>query len=102
MTTTETKLPKGFKKKWVDALRSGRFKQGQIYLYDSEDSTYCCLGVAEIVAGNVKSNIAEHTFPKKINGCKSPDILLLDKNEKLPQELASMNDNEIPFEVIAG
>lgn len=44
------KLPKDFKKKWVKALRSGKYKQGKYYLY-AGDGTYCCLGVAGIVNG---------------------------------------------------
>lgn len=31
--------------KWVEALRSGRFQQGQNQLR-RDDNTYCCLGVA--------------------------------------------------------
>jgi hypothetical protein len=40
------KLPKAFKRKWVAALRSGKFKQGHNTLYSSRDDAYCCLGVA--------------------------------------------------------
>lgn len=32
-------------KKWIKALRSGRYKQGQETLYNKVDKTYCCLGV---------------------------------------------------------
>ena len=39
-------------KKWADALRSGRYKQGQRYLCDEDEDTYCCLGVLyEVVNG---------------------------------------------------
>ena len=41
------------KQKWVDALRSGKYRQGREYLHrkrDSED-TYCCLGVLHDVSG---------------------------------------------------
>lgn len=30
---------------WVEALRSGRYRQGQSYLHSVEDDQYCCLGV---------------------------------------------------------
>lgn len=33
------------KKKWIDALRSGHYKQGFEVLRYEEDKTYCCLGV---------------------------------------------------------
>lgn len=49
-------LPENFKKKWVDALRSGKYKQSKRRLYatdkNSGEVSYCCLGVAaHIVAG---------------------------------------------------
>jgi hypothetical protein len=34
-----------FKRKWVEALRSGRYKQGRGVLRSSDDE-FCCLGVA--------------------------------------------------------
>ncbi len=37
------------KQKWLDALRSGKYKQGTQYLNSS--SGYCCLGVLCEVAG---------------------------------------------------
>ena len=30
---------------WVDALRSGQYKQGKLKLKDTKTNTYCCLGV---------------------------------------------------------
>jgi hypothetical protein len=35
---------KRIRNRWVKLLRSGKFKQGQRYLRDFDDS-YCCLGV---------------------------------------------------------
>ena len=46
-----------YAKKWVEALRSGEFKQGkyQLKTFDEEGNTrYCCLGVAEEVIDEVK------------------------------------------------
>lgn len=37
-------MDKEFLKKWVEALRSGKYKQGQNCLRKGD--TYCCLGVA--------------------------------------------------------
>lgn len=31
--------------KWVEALRSGKYKQGTRRLYDPPTNSYCCLGV---------------------------------------------------------
>ncbi len=33
-------------KKWVEALRSGEYRQGDSYLYNKDTDCYCCLGVA--------------------------------------------------------
>jgi hypothetical protein len=44
----DTKL----KAEWIAALRSGKYKQGRLFLRDSEDN-YCCLGVLCEVAGEV-------------------------------------------------
>jgi hypothetical protein len=30
---------------WIDALRSGQYKQGKYALFNIGDTTYCCLGV---------------------------------------------------------
>lgn len=46
---TELKL------KWVEALRSGKYKQGK-QRFKSADDTYCCLGVLADVAGVLKGN----------------------------------------------
>lgn len=43
------KLLKGFKKKWVEALRSGKYKKVTGDLYD--EGAYCVLGVAGKIAG---------------------------------------------------
>lgn len=34
----------------VEALESGRFRQGRGFLYHPKRDAYCCLGVAEIGA----------------------------------------------------
>ena len=38
-------MKKSIAMKWVDALRSGKYKQGHNQLYDKETNGYCCLGV---------------------------------------------------------
>lgn len=45
----KTKFTKAQLKEWTDALRSGRYRQGRMYLcttpIPNEDSQFCCLGV---------------------------------------------------------
>lgn len=43
------------KSKWVTALRSGKYKQGQTFLYSSKDESFCCLGVLCEVEGIPRS-----------------------------------------------
>ena len=31
---------------WIQALRSGKYKQGQLVLHNLSNDSYCCLGVA--------------------------------------------------------
>lgn len=45
MKTKEFKLEKEFAQKWVDALKSGKYPQGEGYL-ENYYGQYCCLGVA--------------------------------------------------------
>ena len=49
-------------RKWVKALRSGKFRQGQGVLVGKDDNrhtTYCCLGVACVVAGEKPKDLKE-------------------------------------------
>lgn len=39
------KMDPEMKKRWVEALRSGKYKQGKGRLHDEVHDTYCCLGV---------------------------------------------------------
>lgn len=51
METQYPKLPEDFKQRWVAALRSGEYKQGNFELYNQYTGLFCCLGVAGCVAG---------------------------------------------------
>lgn len=102
---TYKKLPKKFLRKWVNALRSGKFKQGTGALKNEFSNSYCCLGVACVLAGIPK---------KELVGKGMPDNLTLKLQKKLPpflreeighptalETLATMNDNGTSFEKIA-
>lgn len=49
-------------RKWVDALRSGEFKQGSSSNYQPSVNTHCCLGVACAVA------VANGASPTEFSG----------------------------------
>jgi hypothetical protein len=102
------KLPKAFKKKWLKALRSGDYQQGEAYLKNKswdEATEYCCLGVACEVAG-AKINMKK--YPNFIeSGCgirgikKVPKVLIGGEDNKVTDRLASMNDSGRGFKAIA-
>lgn len=61
-------------RKWVKALRSGKFKQCKNTLIEvypgKKDIRYCCLGVACVVAGAVsKDSIKETKRDAQDSGC---------------------------------
>jgi hypothetical protein len=79
------------KKKWVKALRSGEYKQGRGYL--ANKGKYCCLGVLAVACLGVSK---EDAF----------GVAYLWHDSELPMDvqraLAKLNDERVPFEVIAG
>lgn len=83
-------MDKKLKKKWVEALLSGEYEQGAGCLED--EGKYCCLGVLCDVSG-VYSEGTGYL-------CVDDDFILLPKEEQ--EELASLNDYGVPFDMIAG
>lgn len=46
------KFTQEVKDNWLEALKSGKFKQGFLTLYDANEDAYCCIGVlGEITEG---------------------------------------------------
>lgn len=58
------RLPAEVKAKWLEALRSGKYKQTQDVLYSPETKGFCCLGVLEhcMLDGHV-----EKMYENKVN-----------------------------------
>jgi len=99
------KLDKKVKHKWLKALRSGKYEQGQGALcrkeevWDSKRSRYkmnkkyCCLGVACAIG---------ITQPAREDGTRSGGYVsnrfLTSETQK---DLANMNDNGVSFKKIA-
>ena len=90
------KLEKGLKKKWIAALKSGKYLQGEQQLKQGRGETakFCCLGVLAEVCG--VTNLREEGYFQKrrnIRGItKVPKQLI--GAEGLPFELAQMNDKK--------
>ena len=63
---------------WLAALRSGKYKQGRMYLRDNNDN-YCCLGIACEVAG-VESEIKQVSYDTLQAHFYQSSAMSLDKN----------------------
>lgn len=108
MKKQEQKLPKVFKRKWIAALRSGKYKQGRYTLYRNNKDTFCCLGVAGHICGMPKSVLSGYSFLNNaIHSIEAgkyniPNILLHDTMyPKMVSKLSSFNDNGKSFNWIA-
>jgi hypothetical protein len=80
-------------RKWVKALRSGKFQQGSFQLYEPIGDTYCCLGVAEHVrAGKPVTGLVLSPEGSEFYGiAQNPKLLTKQHGEK--QAAAALNDN---------
>ena len=105
------KLPKEFTEKWLKALRSHDYEQGDGTLYDANSNTYCCLGVACRMEYPLQYLKASDGYASLIE--KSQDQLKFDL-KKIPKELKGnlitnrlvkrltrMNDYKSSFKKIA-
>ncbi len=109
--TKATKLNKKFKRKWVNALRSGKYKQGDSYLFDSTNNTHCCLGVACAISNITKEQIEFVNFidsdivrfnAETLNASDKAALNALSKDQDLQDKLANFNDgHKLSFKWIA-
>ena len=94
------KLPKEFKEKWIAALRSGKYVQGEGFLYrrfdddDHSSECYCCLGIACLVAGLTSNDIRNIDVIPNTNAFKTvPKILKGSADDSAAvKHLTGMND----------
>lgn len=105
-------MDKEIKKKWVEALRSGKYRQGHYVLRDENDS-FCCLGVlVDITYPSMWSKEAIFNNPRKPGiSCYAainstfflPSELAIKFNisKDMGDELTSMNDEGYSFDDIA-
>lgn len=60
----ELKFTQEVKDNWLEALKSGKFKQGFVTLHNAINDTYCCIGVlGEITEGLLCSEIDKTKSP---------------------------------------
>ncbi len=94
------KIDETFKAKWIEALRSGKYKQGKGCLKNGDK--YCCLGVAAIVAGYKIRKRDEIARPGETGPLVRGSYDALDDFgivNRMP--LIVMNDGDTPFTKIA-
>jgi hypothetical protein len=95
----EQKLDPEFKKKWVAALRSGKYKQGKGGLRN-QHGEFCCLGVACDV---MDPDAWDGTVMWRKYGALDTnlDFIVLGNGASIGNKLAQMNDNGKTFAQIA-
>jgi hypothetical protein len=88
------KLEPEFKTKWIKALRSGDYKQGNKigggHLYNENSNTYCCIGVAGAICGIDTDELKKYFY------AQSKDIF----NNSLPKILIGVPDNNIIVKIL--
>ena len=91
------KLPPVFKAKWIEALKSGKWKKGKNYLQTNTNSgdTFCCLGVACKIQ-HPKLDIEASWFIEEgvaESATKVPKLLKGDTDNLVVLKLSNMNDS---------
>ncbi len=107
----KAKLNQKFKRKWVNALRSGKYNQGRGMLFDHDKNAYCCLGVACAAAHIPQSKILKIGFidallvrrnKDNLNSSDKAALNTLIAVENLQDKLAHFNDtSRLSFKWIA-
>lgn len=103
-------MDKEIKKKWVEALRSGKYEQGRMHLRTVKNK-FCCLGVLCDIHDNTqwksfeKTNSAHSSYPYTYSGYTGVLSYDLLKKFKLKNDqhnkLIDMNDDGKTFAEIA-
>lgn len=90
-------------KKWIKALRSGDYKQGQEYLKKNVDGTayYCCLGVMCDLDPEVDYSLVEKEIPEEYTANKWGLYSTSGMNFDFDLALTELNDDGHTFAEIA-
>lgn len=114
------KMPRELKEKWIEALRSGKYKQGYGVLKTKGE--YCCLGVLQELRGVEEKIVGDgvstfNGFSTVLDEKTCRDLNCLNIGFDIPQEcikectpywaedrhvsIANVNDLGVPFSKIA-
>jgi len=89
-------MKREWKTKWVKALTSGKYKQGDGNLKHNE--RFCCLGVLrELGPKEQRTQVCEN-----IEYLTGPQLAIYGLMHNEQKALGQLNDDQVPFEVIAG
>lgn len=107
MIETPTQIDKPrLRREWVDALRSGEFKQGKRFLQHKDK--YCCLGVACVIAERHGVLIDRDEIQIRGSLMQRPALDALGLRTAMGgygdssgETLIYLNDNNEPFSTIA-
>ncbi len=110
------KLPEDFKKRWLEALRSGKYRKGRKRLYtpkgyndekEMDDDEYCCLGVAAVICGVRKEGLFDDDVPQLFiheffgsAGIVPPVLCGGTKENYIVDRLVDLNDNNAGWEPV--
>jgi len=97
-------MQKYYKDLWIQALRSGKYKQGRGYLKYilDKEGFYCCLGVLEEIVRNDPSNSLEKDFNSGRAFCSvevTNEVFARHAGITSPYDLEFPYDSEISFEI---
>lgn len=87
--------------KWIEALRSGDYNQGNGMLFRPDNNTFCCLGVACNVMEYKRSEMEHFLMPLSIGLNPKHGLYNFLSNERMCDMLADFNDTGSTFKEIA-
>ena len=93
-----------YKKVWIDKLLSGDYAQGDGYLSvipncGDKDNTYCCLGVLRECLPADYQDRSEDGNNQLLD---EETEKLVGLNYDIQEELATLDEDGVPFDMIAG
>jgi hypothetical protein len=95
-------MNKTIKKKWVAALRSGKYKQGTGRLYQEKKNAFCCLGVLCRVEGmSLKSIRRRYLLPDEVIQTTEVDKISQDVLSRMNDGLGEQHTGKKTFKTIA-
>lgn len=95
-------MDKDIKRRWVEALRSGKYTQGKGKLFEDYKNAFCCLGVLCDIQGIPRADIGLYSItPFTMDGVPGFEAIHGVIPDDVASNLAGMNDKGEDFNVIA-